>query len=92
MPTKSLQFEGGDVVIRLGPETTYLLHRDVLINRSAYFAAALSNRWNQPERVLTVEETKTEIWVLDLFVDATKATVDLRIVVSPTYLLDPPLD
>jgi hypothetical protein len=57
MATRKLQFEGGDVVIRIGPDVTFFLHHDVLTAGSHYFQALLSDRWHKPIRI---EEQDTE--------------------------------
>lgn len=83
----TVQYEGGNVAIRLGPGSTFLLHRDVLIDRSSYFKALLSDRWHKPATTSNHEESKIEIWRLDLYLDQEEGTADLRVAVREILLV-----
>ena len=84
MVLHTLQYEGGNVVIRLGPGSTFLLHQDVLVDRSPYFKAMLSDRWHKPATTSKDRDNKIVIWELDLFLDQSEGTADLRVGVRKT--------
>ena len=78
MATRKLQFMGGDVVIRIGPDMTFVLHRDVLMAGSHYFQALLSDRWHKPTRIEKQDTEDVAIWELDLYFDNDTGTAELR--------------
>lgn len=68
METNKLCFQGGDVLVRLSPNSrgTLLLHKDVLESSSEFFKAQMKPYWSTGRLVTQADGSQLRIWDLGL--------------------------
>ena len=65
MDSNQVHYEGGDVLVKPSWESPsfFLVHREVLSDRSPYFQAMLADRWSKP-RILDSDKEGAPLWTL----------------------------
>ncbi|ERF73694.1 hypothetical protein EPUS_00948 [Endocarpon pusillum Z07020] len=65
MESNHVRYDGGDVLIKPSWKSSnfFLVHRNVLSDRSPFFRAMLADRWSKPS-VVGLDERATSLWTL----------------------------